>query len=243
MAQDYEVQDGDCVSSVAFAHGFFWETLWNHAKNSSLKEKRKDPNILKAGDALHIPDPRPKEESCATEQKHRFKLKGVPAKLRLRLVKEKKEQEKESEEPGSGADESSYADPPFDPKPKETEPCANVPYTIEIDGVKTQGSTDGDGRIEVPLPPHAQNGRLVLNPGTPEEEAIPLALGGMDPIEETSGVRKRLCNLGFSCLPQAEGITEDLEGALRLFQEKNGLDITGKIDGQTKSKLKELHGS
>src|SRR6266446_4614155 len=99
MAEDYEVQDGDCVSSIAFAHGFFWETLWNDGKNSSLKEKRKDPNILKAGDMMHIPERTLKEESCATEQKHKFKLKGVPAKLRLRLVKEKKEPEKESEEP------------------------------------------------------------------------------------------------------------------------------------------------
>ncbi len=83
---DYEVQQGDCISSIASRNGFFWETLWNHGENAELKQKRGDPNVLLEGDRVHIPELRTKEESGATEKKHRFKLKGVPAKMKLRLA-------------------------------------------------------------------------------------------------------------------------------------------------------------
>src|SRR5687767_8364374 len=88
MAEDYTIEAGDCVSSVAFERGFFWETLWNHPNNSELKSLRGDPNVLCEGDVLHVPDKTPKEDSAATEQTHQYKLKGCPAKLRLRVIEE-----------------------------------------------------------------------------------------------------------------------------------------------------------
>ena len=60
---------GDCFNSISYDRGFFWETLWNHGKNAGLKSKRKDPNILKEGDIVHIPDLTVKEEQGATEQR------------------------------------------------------------------------------------------------------------------------------------------------------------------------------
>jgi hypothetical protein len=90
MGEDYIAEDGDCIGSVAFEHGFFWETLWDHPKNASLKELRKNPNVLMVGDTVHIPDLRSKEEDGATEQKHQFRLKGVPAKFHLRLMQNDK---------------------------------------------------------------------------------------------------------------------------------------------------------
>jgi hypothetical protein len=92
---DYVAQSGDCIESIAQDHGFFWETLWNDGKNSELKQKRKDPNILMPGDRVHIPEKRLGEESGATEQKHRFKLKGVPAQLRLKFFKDGKPRKNE----------------------------------------------------------------------------------------------------------------------------------------------------
>ena len=64
----------------------------------------------------------------------------------------------------------------------------------------------------------------------------------MDPVDEVPGVRKRLANLGFFCAPEGPENADDLAGALRKFQEKHGLQETGKIDDATKSKLKEIHG-
>ncbi len=241
LAEDYEVRQGDCISSLAFERGFFWETLWNHPKNADLKSKRANPNILKEGDVVYIPDLTLKEESRGTDAQHCFKVKGAPAKLRLRILEEKEEKAEEGKQQ-AGADASVYEDPPYDPKSRKDKPRANVPYLLDIDGKVTNGTTDGDGRVEIALPPNARQGRLILDPGTPREKVLPLGLGTMDPVTEISGVRMRLNNLGFPCGEEDE-ITPELESALGSFQEKNGLDVTRQIDAPTRDTLKRLHGS
>lgn len=250
MAEDYKVKDGDCLSSIAFSKGFFWETLWNHGDNSSLKSKRKDPNVLNPGDVVHIPDLTLNEESCATEAEHKFKLKGVPAKLKIKLLRPKpaKENEESAPNPGTGAggeddDTSDLADPDYaPPTEEEQEPIKNAPYVLEIDGLRVdEGKTDGEGYVEIPIQPNAREGRLTVNKGEPEEQIIMLDLGAMAPVDEIAGVRKRLANLGFFCAPEGEE-TDDLEIALSKFQEQNSLTVTGKIDDTTKAKLKDLHG-
>ena len=78
---EYKVKQGDCISSIAYRYGFFPDTIWNDPKNSELKQKRQDPNVLAPGDLVYIPDKRIREVSGATEQRHRFRKKGVPEKL------------------------------------------------------------------------------------------------------------------------------------------------------------------
>jgi hypothetical protein len=82
----YEVQRGDCLSSIAFAHGFFWKTLWNLGENAELKGARKNPDILLPGDLLHVPAIRIKKVTGSTNKRHRFQLKGIPVRLRLRFL-------------------------------------------------------------------------------------------------------------------------------------------------------------
>jgi hypothetical protein len=246
-SEDHIVSDGECISSISFSRGFFWETIWNHGNNAELKSKRKDPNILKAGDVVHIPELTIKEESCATEQTHKFKLKGVPAKLKLKLMRAKppKPEEEEPASPGGGEDdESQMADPEYKPPVDEEEPIAKAPYVFEVDGVVVkEGKTDGDGCVEIPLVPDAKEGRITVYKGQPEEKVITLDLGAMDPIDEPQGVRKRLINLGYLCRSEGPEDSDDLQAALCKFQQTNSLDVTGKADGATKDKLKELHGS
>jgi N-acetylmuramoyl-L-alanine amidase len=83
---NYEVQPGDCLSSIAFEHGFFWKTLWNLGDNAELKRVRKNPDILLPGDQLTVPPIRVKKITGGTNKRHRLQLKGVPAKLRLRFL-------------------------------------------------------------------------------------------------------------------------------------------------------------
>jgi N-acetylmuramoyl-L-alanine amidase len=80
----YEVKAGECISSIAYKFGFlWWKTIWDDAANAALREKRPDPHILLEGDKLTIPEKEVREESCATGQRHRFGLSGVPCVLRL----------------------------------------------------------------------------------------------------------------------------------------------------------------
>jgi N-acetylmuramoyl-L-alanine amidase len=88
MAQGkrYRVKQGDCISSIADENGLFWESIWQHAENSGLRDLRGDPNVLVAGDKVFIPDKVTKEESCAVDQSHKFTKLGVPAKLNLQIL-------------------------------------------------------------------------------------------------------------------------------------------------------------
>ncbi len=243
---DYVVRDGDCISSIAKQSGHFWETIWNDAGNSELKSVREDPNVLLPDDRVTIPELTPKQEGGATEEHHRFRRKGEPAMLRMRLVEPPEEeeapQESAEESAGSDPDAVNSGDPQPEYPPEEDRPRADVPYVLDIDGVRQEGTTDADGRIEAPIPGNARRGKLILNPGTEEEETIELRLGAVGPITELSGVKQRLHNLTFDCGDVNEQETPELEAALRAFQQKHGLEVTGRADQATRDKLVEAHG-
>lgn len=86
MPVDYEVSQGDSLPSISKQFGFFFKTLWNHGNNSSLKQKRKNPNVLYPGDKVHIPDLSQKKETRGADAKHKFRRKGVPVELVLQLM-------------------------------------------------------------------------------------------------------------------------------------------------------------
>jgi hypothetical protein len=90
MTIRHKVQEGECLSSIAFAHGFDPEALWNHPDNAALKAERESLHVLQPGDEVVIPERRPKTVSCATGRRHVFRRKGVPERFRLRLVRDGK---------------------------------------------------------------------------------------------------------------------------------------------------------
>jgi hypothetical protein len=223
MAEDYEVQQGDCINSIAYGNGFFWETIWNHSSNADLKTQRKNPNILMPGDIVHIPDLTLKQESAATEQRHNFKLKGVPAQFRLRILQE--------------ADPSDAAE-----ATPANQPRANAPFYLYVDDVLLQqGSTDGKGMVECSLPPDAQQGCLVLDNGTDQQTTILLNFGCLDPVEEISGVQARLRNLGYDCGDEDGDLGPQTTEALIGFQTDQNMDPSGTLDGATRDKLRHAH--
>ena len=115
---------------------------------------------------------------------------------------------------------------------------------LQVDGeIVDQGTTDGEGCVQIPLIPNARTGKLIINQGQPEEKIINLGLGGMDPIDEITGVRMRLKNLGFGCDVNGPEDSPDLKEAVRKFQEKNSMEATGEVDSALKDKLKQVHGS
>lgn len=241
----YTLRQGDCITSVAASHGLFWRTVWQHANNAELRQRREDPNILVPGDVVFIPEKRQRPETGATEMRHRFRKKGTPAKLRLRLMREpEREQRQSHREPTQYPPprDLTRQDPQSDAGPVEDEPRANVPYVVVIDGDTTEGRTDSDGKLEVSIPPGASSGRLIIEPGTPQEATVPIRLGHLNPIDTVSGVKQRLANLTFDCGDVTDEETETYAAAVRAFQEKHGLEATGEVDDATRQKLREAHG-
>jgi N-acetylmuramoyl-L-alanine amidase len=232
MPEDYEVQPGDCLSSIAYENGFFWQTLWNLPANSDLKSKRKNPNVLMTGDVVHIPDLTVKQQPGATETRHKFVLKGVPEFLRMKLL-----------------------DAKHQPRP-------NLDYVIVIDGNARRGQTDGTGELKESIPPNAKSGTLTFaapwaaspSPGTgagkptprkssrPANQVINLQLGGLNPITSMSGFKARLANVGAYRGPLDDNLDDATTKAIKAFQTKKGLPVTGLPDDATKAKLQDLHG-
>lgn len=85
----------------------------------------------------------------------------------------------------------------------------------------------------------------------PDRKVVyPIRVGDMDPIDEPSGVRKRLEHLGYQSHTSDDALTgmedgdvdEGLRKSVRRFQTAEGLNPTGELDDETKAKLLEKHG-
>lgn len=211
MSKVYTIRQQDCLCSIAADHGFYPDSIWDDAGNKELRERRPNRNTLLPGDELVIPDLRRKDVACATGGRHRFVRKGVPEMVKLVL------------------------------RDEDGEPRADLPYTLTIDGVSWEGTTDGDGAIEHAIPPNAREGELAV--GDYRLETYPLDLGGLDPIDTVSGAQQRLENLGHPCERLDGVLGEPTRAALREFQGAHELDVTGEYDDPTRSKLEEIHGS
>lgn len=227
-AGGYQIQEGDCLLNIAKRSGHLWQTIWNFPANADLKAKRKDPNILLPGDHLTIPPVAIKQEPRPTEKRHKFVLHGRPAKLRLRVMIE------DDDDPAPAGGGSA---PQQKPEPK---PRRNQPYKLDIDGKLFTGNTDGDGYLEVPIPPQAAQGKLIIGP---DNMTVKLVLGALDPIETMSGVQGRLNNLGFNAGQITGELNKRTRAALQMFQMQYGLEATGNLDDATRGQLKSVHGS
>lgn len=116
-------------------------------------------------------------------------------------------------------------------------PRANEDYVLEVDGKKTEGKTDGDGRLEHFIPGNARSGKLIFKGG---KEIHPLRLGNLDPLDQVSGVQQRLNNLGYNCGGEIGKMGEKTKDALKKFQADNKLNASGEADAATKAKLDQL---
>jgi len=206
MPLEHKVEKGECISSIAEMYGFFPKTIWEFEENSGLKELRKDPNILLAGDTVTIPDKRLKEVAVQTGERHKFKRKGVPARFRLKIL-------------------------------NGDVPRNNIAFTLLIDEkLKLEGETDGDGILDVSIPPTAKKGVITLDDG---KQKINVSFGHLDPATEDDGVRQRLFNLGL--IKTSDAPDADLTAAVRMFQRIKKLKPTGVVDEKTKEQLIKAH--
>ncbi len=209
----YTVKQGDCISSIADHFGFFWETLWNDPNNAGLKKKRNNnPNALQPGDTVFIPNKRRREESCSPTNRHTFRVLGVPVRFNLQLLD------------------------------AEGNPRADIPYTLDIDGKKTQGKTPADGKISETIAPNAKKAVLTLKVPEMPDEVHEFQLGHMNPIDNAGGIQGRLKNLGYYHGDIHSNLDEATAEAIKAFQKDSGLPETGEMDAATQSIIEARHG-
>lgn len=213
----HTVVPGDCFSSLAAQYGFAdYRTIYDDGANADLRGKRTNPNVLLPGDRVFIPERDETPQDCPTDGRHRFVVKRKTTRLRL-VLKDR-----------DGA-------------------LANRPFKLSVAGEPVaEGSTDGSGLIDKPIP--ADAGAAVLEVQRTEKAGSgflrwQLQLGFLDPHDHLSGAQARLNNLGFFC-GKVDGILGPRTArALRQFQKSQGLAVSGKLDGATAAKLRGGHDS
>lgn len=166
---DVVVSEGDCMASIAEAHGFFWQTLWDLPENAELKRVRRDPNVLLPGDRVTVPPLRIAAHAGAVDRRHRFRRRGVPEKLRMQFLDH------------------------------ESQPRAGIPFLADIHGQQIHGETDEQGYVEVWVSPRATRGWIELEPDPQRtlRELHHFDIGHLQPIDSPHGVLARLRALGL----------------------------------------------
>jgi hypothetical protein len=208
----HTVKKGECLSSIAETYGFWWKTLWDLEENRALRERRRNPNVLLENDAVFIPEKRLKEESCATAQKHKFQLKGVPVKVVFRVLD------------------------------VEGNPRAGEPYSMDVDGKKTSGTVPDDGVVSQKVPPTAKVAKLKVGEGEEEDEYVfDLGhMNPVDTPSGVKARLLNLGYYNGAITD--DDYDEAAKEAVRRFQEDAGLPVTGDVDATTKQALFEQHG-
>ena len=120
----HTVGQGESLNSIALQHGLRWKDLWDHPNNEALRQQRGDPNVLLTGDEIYYPEMTRRTESCAVDQRHTFKMTGVPFKIDVTL------------------------------RNTNQQPMAGVQWYLEVDGEATPNQTTGeDGRVQYTIQP------------------------------------------------------------------------------------------
>lgn len=217
MGTPYTVKIGDCMQSIADAHGFFrWESIYYHEENAELRKKRPDPSLLQENDVVSIPDLDDREEYCTTGRTHVFQLREL-REIEICLVLE------ESGHPlGNMKFELSY-------KEKGQDKTRTGYTTKEGELIHVLSSTVKSATLKI-----WKTEDLSTDPLTWD-----LKIGDIDPIDSDTGVQDRLRNLGYDLGDEDGTIGDKTKAALKDFQLNVGLEATGKIDNDTRRLLDE----
>lgn len=206
------VQQSECIESIAFEHGLFWETIWTHPSNSRLKQERKSRSVLKPGDEVFVPAIRTSWETAATEKRHRFVCRGVPSKLQIQLLDE------------------------------DGNPRGNLDYCVIVDGSRHSDRTTADGWVRIPIKPNARKAKLILKLQNGQEVYdLNLGNLDPVTQTEGVRQRLRNLGFDCGD-EEGEELAEQTITALREFQHQYQLTESGKPDQATQAKLVEVYG-
>ncbi|MEZ4329402.1 MAG: peptidoglycan-binding domain-containing protein [Polyangiales bacterium] len=226
----HEIRQGQDVQAIAWAYGRTdWQTIWNDSNNDKLREACPEPNVLMPGMRLYIPKDESEPQTLAMNQRHEFVIEVPVVRLHVRFT-------------------------------LEGEPRANEAYVLYLEGEEPrEGTTDGDGVLDEPIPIHAAS--AVVSFATPDAEEhsssddnhessedsteyrdiYKLRLGHLNPTTDVTGAQDRLGNLGYSVGRHDGQIGPRTRDALTAFQHQQGLETSGQLDDATRQKLADIY--
>jgi hypothetical protein len=210
--QEYIVKQGDCINSIAYEHGFFPGTIWDHPKNASLKQQRIDPNVLYESDVVFIPDKKQQREVVSCDKRSSYKLKGVPARLLLKIY--------------------DY----------EGKVMANALYKLDVDGNIVEGNLNSQGILDISILPSAKKAVLVVgNKLDAIEFEFKLGyLNPIDTLSGIKARLNDLGFDCGEVNEESNDITEMAIRSFQKTYELE--PVNGKVDNQLIGKLKEIFG-
>lgn len=121
----------------------------------------------------------------------------------------------------------------------EGKPLANQPFRV-LEAPAVTGTTTGEGEARFEVPVSLRRVRLHL---TSLGVILPLDVGGLDPLQEITGLQARLAHLGHYHGEIDGRLGGDTRAAVRAFQKERGLVPSGVPDVSTLAALREAFGS
>lgn len=83
----HRTRQGEYIASIAAQYGLPADRIWNHPENAQLRQARENPNVLKPGDSVFIPERKRRSQSAKAAQHNRFRAKSPRPWLRLDVKK------------------------------------------------------------------------------------------------------------------------------------------------------------
>lgn len=205
----YIVRQGDHLAGIAHRLGTTPDAIWGLPANADLRDRRGDGAVLHPGDLLHVPPP-PEPRTASLRAGDTHAFRASIPRTRVSLRLV------------SGG-----------------QPISGEPFRADADGIRTTGSTSGEGRVELEVRVTTRRVKLHL---ARRHETLVLDVGGLDPASEISGAQMRLSHLGHYRGP-LDGVLSDAVGdALRAFQRASRLPESGGLDEATLTALRDAYG-
>jgi N-acetylmuramoyl-L-alanine amidase len=239
------VEPGEHLSAIAARFGFRdFRTIFEHPANAELRRKRVNPNVLRPGDVVVIPDLAKKEEPATTGRFNAFVAAGTILGLNVRVERIGGAPLADRETTAAMGERAAPAGVALDPPQKSR--------------------TDGKGKVAVVISATTVEGELTLTAKPPldlADDRFRMIVGGLNPVlddatgtvpadpatgaPDLSGVRARLNNLGYFA-GYTERDDDQLRWAVEEFQcehrKSHGLKVTGELDRKTLEALRKVHG-
>jgi hypothetical protein len=222
MPTTHDVVQGEYLALIALLHGFRdSRVIWDHPDNADLRSKRRNPNVLLPGDRLVIPDRTSGLVEAATGKVNPFVAGDDAPRLNV------------------------------DFEDASAKPLANRDGPLTLGGKDAAGafvrakalntSTDGSGQLQQEFKGSFADRaaateadfQMLAQPTAPASE-FRLLIGDLDPVDEPSGQRARLDNLGYFA-GYTEHDRDQLEWATEEFQCDEKLKDRGLFDDRKKN--------